>query len=259
MLPILNAMRYVMPFRQGGSLPALVEASDGQLYVMKFAGAGQGVKALTAELLAGEIGRSLGLRVPELALIDLDPAFAAGESNLEIRDLLKASIGRNLGLRFLPNALEYNPLRTPPLTKLEAAAIVWFDAYVTNVDRTPRNVNMLLYERELWLIDHGASLYFHHRADWSQHPERSRVPFTQIKDHALLPFTAPIDEADRLLAPRLTDDLIAGVVDMLPDVWLHNGATPEEARAGYNAWLTARRDASGVFVEEANNARSQRI
>lgn len=248
-----------MPFRQGGSLPALVEASDGQMYVMKFAGAGQGVKALAAELLAGEIGRALGLRVPELALIDLDPAFAAGESNLEIRDLLKASIGRNLGLRFLPNALEYHPMRTPPLTRLEAAAIVWFDAYVTNVDRTPRNVNMLLFEKQLWLIDHGASLYFHHRGDWAQHPERSRTPFSQIKDHALLPFTAPINEADRMLTPKLTDELLAGIVNLLPDDWLRNGTTPEEARSGYMAWLTTRRDASAVFVDEANHARSQRV
>lgn len=259
MLPLLTATRYVTPFKEGGSLPALVEAEDGQLYVMKFAGAGQGRKALIAELVAGEIGRSLGLRVPELALLNLDPSFGATESDSEIRDLLKASIGLNLGLRFLPNAFEYNPMKTPPLTQQQAAGIVWFDAYVTNVDRTPRNVNMLIYEKHLWLIDHGASMYFHHSADWHQQPERSRTPFKPVKDHALLPYAGSIIDADAMMKSRLTEPLVEDIVDAIPVEWLQNGVNESDARAGYRRWLLTRLEQSSVFVEEAEHARAQRI
>src|SRR5450756_566169 len=181
MIKTVNAIRYVTPLREGGSLPAIVETDDGQMYVMKFVGAGQGPKALIAELVAGEIGRALGLRVPELALINLDPELGPSEPDPEIFDLLRLSVGLNLGMRFLPKAFAYNPILPPPLDTALASAIVWFDAYVTNVDRTIRNVNILVWEKELWLIDHGASLYFHH--DWrDDYLERSRTPFPLIKD-----------------------------------------------------------------------------
>jgi hypothetical protein len=226
---------------------------------MKFVGAGQGRKALIAELLAGEIGRRLGLRVPELAFIVLHRPIAEGESHAEIRDLLKASIGLNLGLRFLPNSLEYNPQRTPPLTAAEAAAIVWFDAYVTNVDRTPRNVNMLLHDKQLWLIDHGACLYFHHSRDWQDQLERSRNPFSQIKQHALLPYTGSIEAADAALRPLLSEGAITEIVSLIPDEWLRDSIPAEALRAAYVAWLLGRRDASSSFVEEASHARAQRV
>jgi hypothetical protein len=259
MLPLLTATRYVTPFKEGGSLPALVEADDGQMYVMKFAGAGQGRKALIAELVAGEIGRALGLRVPELALLNLDPSFGATEGDPEIRDLLKASVGINLGLRFLPNAFEYNPMKTPPLTAEQAAAIVWFDAYVTNVDRTPRNVNMLICDRQLWLIDHGACMYFHHSADWHKQPERSRTPFKPIKDHALLPYAGAVTEADAALKPLLTKPVIDDIVKTIPHEWLRDGMPVDDTRTAYTRWLETRLEQSSVFVEEAEHARAQRV
>ncbi|HEX7588398.1 MAG TPA: HipA family kinase, partial [Anaerolineae bacterium] len=185
MIKTVNAIRYVTPLREGGSMPAIVEADDGQMYVMKFVGAGQGRKALIAELVAGEIGRVLGLSVPELALIELDPELGPSEPDPEIFDLLRASVGLNFGMRFLPEAFAYNPPHEPPPDPDIASAIVWFDAYVTNVDRTPRNVNILLWQNALWLIDHGAALYFHH--DWKpDYIERSKTAFPLIKDHALL-------------------------------------------------------------------------
>jgi hypothetical protein len=256
---VLTAVRYVQPFRQGGSVPALVEADDGELYVLKFHAAAQGRLSLVAELVAGEIGRRLGLRVPELAFIRVAPNFGMGEAHPEIRDLLNASAGLNLGLRFLPDSLEYNPLLAPPPPPDEAAAVVWFDAYVTNVDRTLRNVNMLLHQREVWLIDHGSSLYFHHSRGWMDHPERALTPFALIKDHALLPFAGPVVDADAALRPRLSRDALDAVVDLLPDEWLLDGAAPAELRAGYRRWLTERLAASEVFVREAEDARTRRV
>jgi hypothetical protein len=255
----LTAIRYIQPFRQGGSVPALVEADDGELYVLKFHAAAQGRRALVAELVAGEIGRRLGLRVPELAFIDVEPNFGMSEAHPEIRELLNASAGLNLGLRFLPDSLEYNPLLKPPPSPEEAGAIVWFDAYVTNVDRTLRNVNMLLHEQRLWLIDHGSSLYFHHSRGWTEQPERALTPFALIKDHALLPFAGPIAEADAALRPLLGEATLARVVDLLPEQWLVDGAEPEELRAGYGRWLRDRLAASQVFVEEADLARARRV
>ncbi len=255
----LTAVRYIQPFRQGGSVPALVEADDGELYVLKFHGAAQGRRALVAELVAGELGRRLGLPVPELAFINVEPNFGMAEAHPEIRDLLNASAGRNLGLRFLPGSLEYNPLLKPPPPPEEAAAIVWFDAYVTNVDRTLRNVNMLLRQRRLWLIDHGSSLYFHHNRDWLAHPERALTPFALIKDHALLPFAGPVAEADDRLRPLVTADAIDAIVALLPDAWLVDGAEPPELRAGYRRWLSDRIAASQVFVEEADRARARAV
>ncbi len=255
----LTAVRYLQPFRQGGSVPALVEADDGELYVLKFHAAAQGRRALVAELIAGEIGRMLGLRVPELAFIDVAPGFGMGEPHQEIRETLNASAGLNLGLRFLPDSLEYNPLLKPPPAPEEAAAIVWFDAFVTNVDRTPRNVNMLLYQHAVWLIDHGSALFFHHSPNWYAQPERALTPFALVKDHVLLRFAGPLPEADALLKPRLPQAQVEHVVDLLPDAWLKDGAEPAELRAGYRRWLTDRLAASQVFVDEAERARTRTV
>jgi hypothetical protein len=253
------AIQYLTPLREGGSLPAIVEADDGQLYVMKFVGAGQGPKALIAELVAGEIARALGLLVPEIVLMQLDPKLARSEPNPEIQDLLRASAGRlNLGLRYLPNAFAFNMLLKPPPDPDLASAIVWFDAYVTNVDRTPRNVNLLIWQDRLWLIDHGASLYFHH--DWDNYLARSRNPFPLIKDHTLLPFAGKLPEAGAALRPRLTPSLIRQIVELIPDEWL--GPEPHfagqaEHRQAYSAYLLERLAASTIFVEEALHARAQ--
>ena len=259
MIKTVIATRYVTPLREGGSLPAIVEADDGQLYVMKFVGAGQGPKALIAELVAGEIGRTLGLRVPEIVFIALDRTLGLSEPDAEIRDLIKASVGLNLGLRYLPRAFTYNPLLQPPEPGL-ASAIVWFDAYVTNVDRTPRNVNILLWLEELWLIDHGAALYFHH--DWQDYLGRSHAPFTRIKDHALLRFADGLREADAALQPRLTAEVIHYIVDLIPAAWLNGErrfTSQAEHRQAYAAYLLSRLEASSIFVEEARHARTQLV
>ncbi len=256
----LTATRYIQPFRQGGSVPALVEADDGELYVLKFHAAAQGRRALIAELLAGEIGRALGLRVPDLAFIQVEPNFGMGEAHQEISEMLNASSGLNLGLRFLPESLEYNPLLAPSPAPDEAAAIVWFDAFVTNVDRTPRNVNILLHRRQLWLIDHGASLYFHHSPAWYGDDtaiQRAMTPFALIKDHVLLAFAGSLPEADAVLKPLLNPEVIAGIVELLPDSWLLDGVPPAVMRAAYSRWLTERLAASHVFVDEAENARAR--
>ncbi len=256
----LTAIRYLQPFRQGGSVPALVEADDGELYVVKFHGAAQGRRALVAELLAGEIGRVLGLRVPELAFIWIEPNFGMGEAHQEIREMLNASAGLNLGLRFLPDSLEYSPLLKPAPAPEEAAAIVWFDALVTNVDRTARNINILLHQRQLWLIDHGSSLYFHHSPAWYGEDavlKRARTPFPLVKDHALLRFAGSLQKVDALLKPLLPPDLIRSIVGLLPDVWLLDAVDPAVLRAGYRFWLGERLAASHVFVDEAENARAR--
>jgi hypothetical protein len=259
---VLTTVRYIQPFRQGGSVPALVEADDGELYVLKFRAAAQGRRALVAELLAGEIGRILGLRVPQLALINVEPRFGMGEAHQEISEMLNASAGLNLGLRFLPDSLEYNPLLKPPPAPGEAAAIVWFDAFVTNVDRTPRNVNLLLHERQLWLIDHGAALYFHHSPGWYAEPalgQKALAPFALVKDHVLLRFAGSLCEADKMLKPLLSAGAVESIVGLLPDDWLLDGVPPVQMRLAYARWLTARLAASQVFVDEAENARTRAI
>ncbi|MCB9161010.1 MAG: aminotransferase class I and II [Caldilineaceae bacterium] len=259
-LKTVEAVRYVTPLREGGSLPALVEADDGQQYVMKFAGAGQGPKALVAEIIAGRIGQLLGLRVPELALIELREGLGRSEPHEEIRDLLNASTGTNLGLRYLPSALAYNPLQSPPVESLLASTIVWFDAYVTNVDRTPRNVNMLMWRQQLWLIDHGAALYFHH--DWSDWEERAGARFPMIREHALLPWAENIRAVDPKLRVRLETSSLEAIVAEVPDVWLQDeGAFADVAahRAAYVAYLAARRDAADRFMEEAIDARQRHL
>lgn len=256
----VSALRYVTPLREGGSLPAIVEADDGQLYVMKFVGAGQGPKALIAELVAGEIARVLGLHVPEIALMRLVPNFGRSEPDAEIQDLLQASAGRlNLGLHYLPSALDFNMLLKPAPHPDLASAIVWFDAFVTNVDRTPRNVNMLVWNEKLWLIDHGASLYFHH--NWNNYLDRSKTPFAMIKDHTLIPFAGRLTEADTSLRPHLTQKVLRHIVGLIPDEWLDiepSFATPQEHRDAYVAYLLSRLETSS-FVEEAIDAYSKSV
>jgi hypothetical protein len=258
MTQTVTAIRYVTPLREGSSLPAVVEADDGQLYVLKFSGAGQGPKALIAELIAGEIGQALGLRVPRMVLVELDPAFGRTEPDPEIRELLEKSTGLNLGFAYLANAFAFNPLLEPPPDPELASAIVWFDAYLTNVDRTPRNVNLLIWQRELWLIDHGACLYFHY--NWKSYREHSRSAFPQICEHTLLPFASSLDEADALSRARLSPDIIERVVRHIPDAWLADEAQfashPDHRRA-YRSFLQNRLEASEVFVDEAKHARAQ--
>jgi hypothetical protein len=251
------ATRYITPLREGGSLPAVVEADDGECYVMKFAGAGQGVKALVAEVLAGEIARTLGLPIPELVYVELGPEMGRNERHEEIKDLLLASVGLNLGVRYLPSAFAYNRLLTPAPDAKLSSEIVWFDAYVTNVDRTSRNVNMLIWEEKLWLIDHGAALYFHH--DWNNYLARSQTPFSMIKQHTLLPYASDLMGADARLSAQLSPEILRAIVDLLPDVWLGGEAqfaNTAEHRAGYVEYLSSRLAASEVFVKEAVNART---
>lgn len=253
------ATRYVTPLREGGSLPAIIEADDDGLYVLKFRGAGQGQKALIAELLVGELARALELPVPEIVFVDLNPILARTEPDPEIQDLIKASAGLNLALDYLPGSITYDPLIERIAPDL-ASRIVWFDAYTTNVDRTARNTNMLLWHRRLWLIDHGAALYFHH--SWSDYMERSRSAFPQIKDHVLLPFADALGEADATFGERLTPEMISAVVDLIPNEWLGGEAqfaSIAEHRAAYVAYLRKRLDAPRVFVEEAGHARSLHI
>lgn len=255
----ITATRYVTPLREGGSLPAIVEADDDGLYVLKFRGAGQGPKALIAELVAGEIGRALNLPVPEIVFVELDPALAGTEPDPEIQDLLKASVGLNLALDYLPGSVTYDPL-VEKLSPELASAVVWFDAYATNVDRTARNANMLMWHKRLWLIDHGASLYFHHT--WTNYLERSRAAFAHIKDHVLLSSATLLREMDETLAARLTPDVINEIVTLIPDAWLDTDATFESAgefRQAYLNYLTRRLESPRLFVEEAARAGSSPV
>src|SRR4051812_16179477 len=213
----INVTRYVTPLREGGSLPAIAGGDDDFLYVLKFRGAGQGVKALIAELVGGEIARAFGLRVPELVFAQVDPAFGRTEPDEEIQDLLKASAGLNLALHYLSGAISFDPAVTR-IDALTASKIVWLDCFLTNVDRTPRNTNMLTWHQELWLIDHGASLYFHH--SWTNWQEQSVRPFVQIKDHVLLPWASEIEKADQLFHSVLNEEKINGVLSLIPESWL---------------------------------------
>ena len=248
-LRTIEATRYVTPLREGGSLPALVEASDDGLYVLKFRGAGQGPKALVAEVVAGELARALGLRVPELALVELDPTLALAEPDREIQDLLDASAGLNLGVDYLPGALPFGPAAGPAPAPELAADVVWFDALVTNVDRTARNTNLLLWHDRLWLIDHGAALYFQHAPPVEGHERR---PFEAVAEHVLLPFAGSVADADERLAPQVTASLLREVAAEVPDEWL--GA--EVPRAAYVEYLLRRLEAPRAFVDEAERARA---
>lgn len=261
----VNVTRYLTPLREGGSLPAIVEADDEGLYVLKFRGAGQGRKALVAELLAGEIARALGLPVPEIVFATLDTELARTEPDPEIQDLIRASGGLNLALDYLPGAVAFDPLAERPDAAL-ASAIVWFDAFVGNVDRTARNTNLLMWHRRLWLIDHGAALTFHHA--WGSDPsdagdpQRSTRPFTLIKDHVLLPLASAIGAVDAGLAARLTPKLLETVVALLPDAWLQDEpafADPAAQRSAYVRYFSERLRAPRSFVEEAVRAHAQHV
>ena len=260
MLRTVTATRYVTPLREGGSLPGLVEADDDGLYVLKFRGAGQGPKVLIAELICGEIARALGLPVPEIVFVELDPALGRNEPDFEVKALIEASAGLNLALDYLPGSLGFDPLDARSVDPDLASAIVWFDAFVTNVDRTPRNTNMLLWHRKLWLIDHGAALYFHHT--WTDYLARSRSPFTPIKDHVLLPVASHVQDADAALSSRVTPELLTEIAGMIPGTWLDDASgftSHDEHRAAYVNYLLARLEAPRVFVEEALHARAQLI
>jgi hypothetical protein len=245
------ATLYVTPLREGGSLPGLVEADDDGLYVLKFRGAGQGPKALVAEVVAGELARALGFAVPELTLVELDPAIGRAEPDPEIQDLLLASGGTNLGVDFLPGALPFNPAAGPAPGPELAADVVWLDALVTNVDRTAKNTNLLLWHDRLWLIDHGAALYFHHAdADPAEHARR---PFPQVAEHVLLPFAGSVMEADERLAPRVDSALLEDVASAVPAEWLGGG----DVRV-YVDYLLARLESPRAFAQEAEEARERR-
>ena len=251
----VNTTRYVTPLREGGSLPAIIEADDDGMYVLKFRGAGHGTKALVAELIAGELARAAGLLVPELVFVNLDPEIAKTEPDPEIQDLIRASGGLNLGLDYLPGSVMFDPVAEKPDAEL-ASRIVWFDAYVTNVDRTPRNANMLMWHRRLWLIDHGAALYFHHA--WKDMDQRSKDPFPLIREHILLPFADALDAADKAMTAVISEAVIKGVVDLVPDDWMKDDtpfSTTAENRQAYVEYLTRRLEAPRNFVEEATRAR----
>lgn len=254
----VNVTRYVTPLREGGSLPAIAEADDGFLYVLKFRGAGQGVKALIAELIGGEIARALGFKIPEIVFADLDTAFGRSEPDEEIQDLLKASVGTNLGLHYLSGAITFDPSVTHVPYKL-ASQIVWMDCLLTNVDRTPRNTNMLTWNKEIWLIDHGAALYFHH--SWQNWEEQAVRPFAQIKDHVLLLRTTELEDVDQEFKRILTPERIEAIVSLVPDEWITSEwlEEPYEVRSIYTQFLNRRIAASDIFVKAAQHAREQRI
>lgn len=252
----VNVTRYIAPLREGGSLPALAEADDDFKYVLKFRGAGHGTKALIAELIGGEVARTLGLPVPELVFANLDEAFGRTEPDEEIQDLLKASRGCNLALHFLSGAINFDPVVTEVDATL-ASKIVWLDAFLTNVDRTFRNTNMMIWHKELWLIDHGASLYFHHA--WDEWENHAKVPFALIKDHVLLPQASQLDAVNESLQGILSDAKLSQIVQLIPDDWLQwegNDQTPQQIRSIYTQFLTTRRDHAAVFVKQAQDARA---
>jgi hypothetical protein len=258
-LRTVAASRYVTPLREGGSLPAIIEADDDGLYVLKFRGAGQGPKALIAELLAGEIGRLAGLPVPEIVFVELDAELARTEPDAEIQSLIRASAGLNIALDYLPGSVTFDPLVFVPDARL-ASAIVWFDAFVCNVDRTARNVNMLIWHRRLWLIDHGASLYFHHA--WNSRDQHATKPFSLIKDHVLLKYASNLTDVNSRMASVLTAGQLASIVRLVPDSWLPDdpGFSGKEAqREAYLNYFLLRLQSSDSFVQEAIRARSSHV
>ncbi len=251
----VNVTRYVTPLREGGSLPAIVEADDGFTYVLKFRGAGQGPGALIAELIGGEIARVLGLKVPELVFANLDEGFGRLEGDEEIQDLLKFSTGLNLGLHYLSGAIMYDPAVNVIVSRL-ASQIVWLDGLLMNMDRTARNTNMLIWHRELWLIDHGAALYFHY--SWQNWKQQAVSPFARIKDHVLLPQASELAAVDAEFRPLLTAERIASIVALIPDAWLTDDTVfpnPQGYRDAYASFLETRLNHSAAFVKEAQDAR----
>lgn len=258
-LRTVNVTRYISPLREGGSLPALAEADDDFKYVLKFKGAGHGVKALIAELIGGEVARALGLQLPELVFANLDEAFGRTEADEEIQDLLQGSQGLNLALHFLSGALTFDPVVTQTEPKL-ASQIVWLDAFITNVDRTFRNTNMLIWHKDLWLIDHGAALYFHHSwINWEQH---AKSPFALIKDHVLLPQASELETVNQEYKALLTPEKIRQITGLIPEDWLQwedTEESPEALREVYSQFLITRLAHSEIFIKEAQNARQTLI
>lgn len=246
-LRTVTVSRYVTPLREGGSLPALVEADDDGLYVLKFSAAGHGILALVAELIAGEIGRALGLPVPEIVLARLDVELARTEPDPEIHALIHDSAGLNLALDYLPGSVNFDPVVHTVASDL-ASRIVWFDAFVSNVDRTPRNTNMLMWHRAPWLIDHGSTLYFHHSPDWERDPARAKAPFPAIKTHVLLSRASALRDQDIELATALTPGVIDGILALVPAEWAID-------LAAYRRYFLERLEPPRAFVEEAAGAR----
>jgi len=262
MLRTITAARYVLPLREGGSLPALVEGSDDGLYVVKLRGAGQGLKALIAELIAGELGRAVGLRVPEIVFIELSSAIADAEPDPEISDLLEASAGLNLALDYLPGSITFDPVAGKAPDAAYASRVVLFDSFVINIDRSPKNPNLLSWHDHVWLIDHGASLYFHHGWGPKDQLDESQSPFAPVRQHVLLPWATALTEAASALRAAFTQDLVERVVDQIPAEWLSHdeGFSDVDAlRAAYRGWLDARTEALPIFLTEAERARAELV
>ncbi len=250
------ASRYVTPLREGGSLPAIIEADDEGMYVLKFRGAGQGSKALIAELLAGEIARQAGLPMPDIVFVELPAELARTEPDPEIQSLIRASAGLNIALDYLPGSVTFDPLVAVPDAGL-ASSIVWFDAFVCNVDRTVRNVNMLMWHRRLWLIDHGAALYFHHA--WNRDDRHALDPFALIKDHVLLKYASALEAVDAQMKALLKPDKLAHLVRSIPESWIPDDpgfAGKTGQREAYLNYFLLRLQSSSIFVQEAIRART---
>ncbi|MBT30391.1 MAG: aminotransferase class I and II [Thalassobius sp.] len=251
----VNVIRYIQPLREGGSLPAIVKADDSFPYVIKFRGAGQGKKALIAELIGGELARAIGLKVPELVFMHLDDSFSKTEPDEEIQDLLKFSVGLNLGLHFLSGAITFDPL-VSEVDGLTASKVVLLDSLITNIDRTVKNTNMLMWRNELWLIDHGASLYFHHNwSNWESHLTRT---FPNVKDHVLLKKADSLQEAKKEIQAAVTEDKIREIISIIPEEWLEDKSQelqPDEKRAAYIEFLVAKMSNIEKLAKEASDAR----
>jgi hypothetical protein len=252
-LRTVTATRYVTPLREGGSLPAIIEADDDGLYVLKFRGAGQGPKALIAELVAGELARAIGFLIPEIVFVELDAELARTEPDPEIQDLINASAGVNLALDYLPGSVMFDSV-AETIEPDPASRIVWFDAYVSNVDRTPRNTNILIWHKRPWLIDHGAALYVHH--NWSSFLERSREAFPMIKDHVLLRSAASVADVDSMMSEKITPAVIDDIVSLIPDAWLTAQGDAVPDRKTYAEYLSRRIQEPHAFLEEVIRARS---
>lgn len=252
----VHCTRYVTPLREGGSLPAIVEADDNGMYVLKLRGSGQGPKALIADLLGGEIARALGLNVPEIVYMELDASLARLEPDPEIQQLLQDSAGLNLALDYLPGSITFDPV-VEAVSAQMASTVVWLDALITNVDRTARNANMLTWHNQVWLIDHGAALYMHHR--WDDFLAHAAARFPAIKDHVLLPHATAMEQAHQHGHSVLSVEKVAALVDLVPDAWLMHDApfsTPQEHRQAYAGYLLGRLAVADQFAQEVADARA---